>query len=38
VNKTSTVNGQPAAEFKIRNASGVLADALIDVSLIGVKI
>jgi hypothetical protein len=38
VNKTSTVNGQPAAEFKIRNASGVLADALIDVSLIGAKI
>jgi hypothetical protein len=38
VNKTSTVNGQPAAEFKIRNASGVLADALIDVSLIGAKV
>lgn len=35
VNKTSTVNGQPAAEFKIRNASGTLADALIDVVLKG---
>jgi hypothetical protein len=38
VNKTSTVNSQPGAEFKIRNASGVLADALIDVSLIGAKV
>lgn len=35
VNKTSTVNGQPAAEFKIRNASGVLADAVVDVILRG---
>ncbi|MDP2026457.1 host specificity protein J [Sulfuriferula sp.] len=37
VNKTSTVNGQPAAEFKIRNAAGALADAVIDVSLKGAK-
>jgi hypothetical protein len=38
VNKTSTVNGQPAAEFKIRNASGTLANALVDVMLKGPKV
>ncbi len=37
VNKSSTVSGQPAAEFKTRNASGVLANALIDVMLKGPK-
>lgn len=38
VNKTSTVNGQPAAEFKIRDATGTLADALVDVMIKGPKV
>jgi hypothetical protein len=38
VNKSSTVNGQPAAEFKTRNASGVLANALVDVQIKGPKV
>lgn len=38
LNKTSTVGGYPAAEFKIYNASNVLADAVIDVELKGPKI
>lgn len=37
INKTSTVNGQPAAEFKVYNASGTLADATVDVYLQGPK-
>lgn len=36
INKSSTVGGYPAAEFKIYNASGTLANALIDVELQGV--
>lgn len=35
LNKSSTVNGEPAAEFKIYNGAGVLADATIDASLKG---
>lgn len=38
VNKSSTVGGQPAAEFKIRDASGTLADALVDVMIKGPKV
>jgi len=38
VNKSSTVNGEPAAEFKIRNAAGTLADALVDVMIKGPKV
>lgn len=37
INKTSTVNGEPAAEFKTYNATPALADATIDVSLKGPK-
>ncbi|MFQ5783617.1 MAG: phage tail protein [Alphaproteobacteria bacterium] len=37
VSKSKAVNGQPAAEFKVRDASGALADALIDVELKGPK-
>jgi hypothetical protein len=37
VNKTSVVNGQPAAEFRIWNASGVLSDAVIDAEIRGVE-
>jgi hypothetical protein len=36
INKSSTVNTYPAAEFKIYNASGVLANAVVDVELKGV--
>lgn len=36
INKTSTVGGYPAAEFKIYNGSGTLADATVDVELKGV--
>lgn len=38
VNKSSTVGGEPAAEFKIRNAAGTLADALVDVMIKGPKV
>lgn len=38
VNKSSTVDGQPAAEFKVRNAAGTLADALVDVMIKGPKV
>lgn len=38
LNKSSTVGGYPAAEFKIYNASNVLANAVIDVELKGPKI
>lgn len=37
INKTSTVNGEPAAEFKIYNGGGVLTDATVDVVLRGPK-
>lgn len=37
VSKTQTLNGLPAAEFKIYNASGVLSDALFDAILEGPK-
>lgn len=37
INKTSTVNGQPAAEFKVYNSAGTLANAVIDVELKGPK-
>lgn len=38
VNKSSIVGGEPAAEFKIRNAAGTLADALVDVMIKGPKV
>lgn len=38
INKSSTVDGEPAAEFKIRDASGTLADALVDVMIKGPKV
>jgi hypothetical protein len=38
VNKSSTVGGEPAAEFKVRDASGTLADALVDVMIKGPKV
>ena len=37
VSKTQTVNGQPAAEFKVYDSTGTLADATIDVTLVGPK-
>ena len=37
ISKSQTVNGQPAAEFKVWNA-GVLADATVDVTLVGPKV
>lgn len=37
LNKSSTVNSQPAAEFKIYNNAATLADAVIDVELKGPK-
>lgn len=37
LNKTSTVNGEPAAEFKVYNGADTLADATVDVSLKGPK-
>jgi len=38
LNKSSTVNSQPAAEFKIYNNTATLADAVIDVELKGPKV
>ena len=35
--KAATVNGQPAAEFKIYDNNGNLADAVVDIELIGPK-
>ena len=35
ISKTKTVNGEPAAEFKIYNASNTLADATCDIELRG---
>lgn len=35
ISKTQVVNGEPAAEFKIYNSSGALANATIDVELRG---
>lgn len=37
ISKTQTVNSQPAAEFKVYNSSGTLADATLDVYLQGPK-
>ena len=37
VNKTSTVNSNPAAEFKIFDSSGTLTDATLDIFLKGPK-
>lgn len=37
VNKTSTIDGFPAAEFKIYNSSGTLTDAVVDVYLKGTR-
>ena len=37
ISKAQTVNSQPAAEFKVYNSSGTLADATIDVYLQGPK-
>lgn len=37
LNKTSTVNSQPAAEFKVYNSSNVLSDAVVDITLRGSK-
>lgn len=36
INKSSTVNGYPAAEFKIYDDTGTLADAVVDVELKGI--
>ena len=35
ISKTQTVNGEPAAEFKIYNSSATLADATVDIELRG---
>jgi hypothetical protein len=37
ISKSEVVNGFPAAEFKIYDASDTLADAVIDVELKGPK-
>lgn len=37
INKTSTVNGFQAAEFKLYNGSGTLTDAVVDIELKGPK-
>ena len=38
ISKSRTVNGQSAAEFKVYNGAGTLADATVDVTLIGPKV
>jgi hypothetical protein len=35
ISKTQIVNSEPAAEFKVYNSSGTLANATIDVELRG---
>ena len=37
INKSSTVDSKPAAEFKVYNSSGTLTDATVDVTLKGPK-
>jgi hypothetical protein len=38
VSKNSDINGKKAAEFKLYNGSGVLADAVVDIEINGVQI
>lgn len=38
ISKSETVNGQPAAEWKVYDANGDLADAVVDLTLTGPKI
>jgi hypothetical protein len=38
ISKAGTVDGRPAAEFKVYNGSGVLADATVDIELRGPKV